>query len=580
MKKILPVLALAMCLCVGCQESDKNNIGEEVVTDDDNGIKNEQITNLEIQKDHRLFIGEDDLEYGYGKVVFFDSNMKVIKYFDNAVLPNNSMGEIDMNKPIVVGQLDEEKRKGTTAIEPSQYTYGLYNLKEDNWLIPMEYSELKLYDNGCYGAYQYDKDTDTTSMKLYDANGTALGEDIDVTNMYSSCLGDNIWIISYDGGQPIQIYNNQGERIGSVASSYGNIHGNYFVASNKELGDVIYDSEGNPIITKETILSKGVSLNVSDQNFYVIDYHEYSNLIEAQLGNYQLILDNKGNIISYTNQEIQQDTVVEVEYWVYCVTKIDAKNSELDTESELFSKDDFDSTNNQDSNVDILEEKIQITTGVKMNPKATEDPESREEKGIVTDKENPIYDMTRANAKVSYYDKNGNHLVTTKGEEFQGHLQPYGEDYIPHNLYYKTETGFEIYDYESKESYQFDIGEMGIVELQSPMQNYFLITNELDDETNIYLYYKNTLIAENANLAVQVLKNNLILTNYSEEYAFDEISIIYNKEGKRMYESPCYEMIEEIGEKYILTQREGIRTIVDYKGNVIYSFDKKIEVEE
>nr|WP_294485333.1 hypothetical protein [uncultured Anaerosporobacter sp.] len=569
MKKIIPVMVLIMLLCVACKRdnslvNDSDNKGEETLSEAENPDKLQETdkeVHLELKPDEWYYVGEGDLDYGYGKVVFFDSSMKVIKYFDNAVLPNNGMGVIDITKPVVIGQLDEEKRNGTTIIEPNQYTYGVYDLKNDTWIIPMDYNSLNKYTNGCYGAVLEDTEFNTSSMTLYSEQGNVLAEGIDVTNSYVSSVGDNLWNVSYDGTQPIEIYDENGKRINTISNSYGMIHGAYFVASNTEEGDIIYNEDGEPAITKETVVTNGKLKDVNDQHFFVVNYNDYSQMIEAQIGKYQLILNKDGKIISHINQEEFPDKLVSVVYWLYCVTENTVT----------------DEPNNDDTGIQspIGDEGKEGETGVDVD-----DDIVNGDYGIVTDKEDTIYNVTRNNNVASYYDEEGNHLVTSKGEEFQGHLQPYGVDFTPHDLFYQKTNGFEVYDYECKETYQFNIGEFGIVELQSPLRNFYLITNELDEGTKIYVYYKNTLLAEGSNLVVQVLDGNLVITDYSEDYALDEISHIYNANGVKVYDSPCYEIIEQIGSKYILTQREGVRTIVDYTGNVVYAFDRKIQVEE
>lgn len=576
MKKIIPVMVLIMLLCVACKRdnnlaNDSNGKGEQTLSeaeDPDNleETEQEQEVHLELGSDEWYYVGEDDLDYGYGKVVFFDSSMKVMKYFDNAVLPGNGMGVIDITKPVIIGLLDDAKRNGATIIEPNQYTYGVYDLKNDNWIVPMDYNSLSKYANGCFGAVIDDAEQNTSSMTIYSEQGNVLAEGIDVTNSYVSLVGKNLWNVSYDGSQPIEIYDKSGKQINTISNSYGMVHGTYFVASNTEEGDIIYNEDGEPVITKETVVKNNKLKDVDDQHFFVVDYNDYSQLIEAQIGKYQLILDKDGELISCINQEEFPDKLISVEYWLYCVSEYtdtdDTKNSDTDMQS---------STGNADMEEDADD-------GV--NDDVANDDIVNDEYGIVTDKEDTIYNVTRNNSVTSYYDKEGNHLVTTEGEEFQGHLQPYGLDFTPHDLFYQKPNGFEVYDYECKETYQFNIGEFGIVELQSPLHNYYLITNELDERTNIYVYYKNLLLAEGSNLVVQVLDGNLVIADFSEDYALDEISHIYDAEGKKVYDSPCYEMIEQIGSKYILVQREGVRTIVDYTGNVVYSFDRKIQVEE
>ena len=562
-------MLVIMLLCVACKRdnnlvNDSNVEGEQTLTeaeDPDNleDAEQEQEVHLELGSDEWYYVGEDDLDYGYGKVVFFDSSMKVMKYFDNAVLPGKGMGVIDITKPVVIGLLDDAKRNGATIIEPNQYTYGVYDLQNDNWIVPMDYNSLSKYENGCYGAVIEDTELKTSSMTIYSEQGNVLAEGIDVTNSYVSLVGKNLWNVSYDGTQPIEIYDENGKRINTISNSYGMVHGAYFVASNTEEGDIIYNEDGEPVITKETVVTNNKLKDVDDQHFFVVDYDDYSQMIEAQIGKYQLILDKEGKLISCVNQEEFPDKLISVEYWLYCV-------------SEYSDKDEAENTNPQSSTGDI---DMEDSTGVGANDDIVND-----EYGIVTDKEDTIYNVTRDNSVVSYFDKEGNHLVTTEGEEFQGHLQPYGVDFTPHDLFYQKPNGFEVFDYECKETYQFNIGEFGIVELQSPLHNYYLITNELDEGTNIYVYYKNQLLAEGSNLAVQVLDGNLVITDYSEDYTLDEISQIYDAAGKKVYTSPCYEMIEQIGSKYILVQREGVRTIVDYTGNVVYAFDQKIQIEE
>lgn len=525
-------MLLIMLLCVACKRdnnlvNDSNGKGEQTLSEAEDPenleeTEQEQEVHLELGTDEWYYVGEDDLDYGYGKVVFLDSSMKVMKYFDNAVLPGKGMGIIDITKPVVMGLLDDSKRNGATIIEPNQYKYGVYDLKKDNWVIPMDYNSLSKYENGCYGAIIEDMELNTSNMTIYSEQGNVLAEGIDVTNSYVSLVGKNLWNISYDGTQPIEIYDEKGKRINTISNSYGMVHGVYFVASNTEEGDIIYNEDGEPAITKETVVTNNKLKDVDDQHFFVVDYDDYSQMIEAQIGKYQLILDKEGKVISCVNQEDFPDKIISVEYWLYCVSEYSDKDETEDT----------------------------------------------------------IYNVTRNNSVTSYYDKEGNHLVTMEGEEFQGHLQPYGVDFTPHDLFYQKTNGFEVFDYECRETYQFNIGEFGIVELQSPLHNYYLITNELDEETNIYVYYKNQLLAEGSNLAFQVLDGNLVITDYSEDYALDEISQIYDAAGKKVYTSPCYEMIEQIGSKYILVQREGVRTIVDYTGNVVYAFDQKIQIEE
>lgn len=569
MKRIIPVMVLIMLLCVACKRdnnlgNDSNEKGEQTLSEAKNPDELEQTqqeeVHLELGPDEWYYVGEDDLDYGYGKVAFFDSSMKIMKYFDNAVLQGNGMGVIDITKPVIIGILDDAKRNGATIIESNQYTYGVYDLKNDNWIVPMDYNSLSKYSNGCYGAVLEDTELNTSSMTIYNEQGNVLAEGIDVTNSYVSLVGKNLWNVSYDGTQPIEIYDENGKRINTISNSYGMVHGQYFVASNIEEGDIIYNEDGEPAITKETVVANNKLKDVNDERFFVVNYDDYSQMIEAQIGKYQLILDKDGNLVSCINQEEFPDKLISVEYWLYCVTE------ESDTDKSKTEGADIQSpTGNVDGD----------DTSINEN-----DDEVNDEYGIVTNKEDTIYNVTRNKSVMSYYDKEGNHLVTTEGEEFQGHLQPYGIDFTPHDLFYQKSNGFEVYDYECKETYQFNIGEFGIVELQSPLHNYYLITNELDEGTNIYVYYKNLLLAEGSNLVVQVLDGNLVITDYSEDYALDEISQIYDATGKKVYDSPCYEMIEQIGSKYILVQREGVRTIVDYTGNVVYAFDQKIQVEE
>lgn len=558
-----------MLVFVACKHNDNVNgsdgKGEQALSDSEKSnlpeTEQEQEVHLELEPNEWYYVGEDDLDYGFGKVVFFDSSMKVKKYFGNAVLPSNNMGVIDITKPVIIGILDDEKRNGTTVVEPDQYTYGVYDLKNDEWIIPMDYSSLVKYANSCYGAFLVDSELNTTSMTIYSEQGNVLAEGIDVTNSYVSLVGENLWNVSYDGTQPIEIYDESGKFIKRIDNSYGMVHGAYFVASNIEKGDIIYNEDGEAVITKESVVANSKLKDVDDQNFFVVAYNDYSQMIEAQIGKYQLILDKDGGLISCLNQEEYPNKLVSVVYWLYCVS-----------ESSNTSGANLDDRNIQSTTSDGDKDD---ETGVVVDGDAIND-----DFGIVTNKEDTIYNVVRNNDIVSYYDKEGNHLLTTEGEEFQGHLQPYGVEFTPHDLYYQKPNGFEIYDYECKETYQLDIGEFGIVELQSPLHNFYLITNELDEETRIYVYYKNKLLAEGSNLVVQVLNGNLVITDYSEDYALDEMSHIYNVEGEKVYDSPCYEMIEQIGNKYILTQREGVRTIVDYKGNVVYAFDQKIQVEE
>jgi hypothetical protein len=569
-KKIIPVLVIIMLVFVGCKHDDKLKNGSdnkeeqtmsEPETNNQSENEQEQEIHLELEPNEWYYVGEDDLDYGFGKVVFFDSSMKVKKYFDNAVLPSNNMGAIDITKPVVVGLLDDEKRNGTTVIAPDQYTYGVYDLKNDEWIVPMDYSSLVKYANGCYGAFLVDTELNTTSMTIYSEQGNVLAEGIDVTNSYVSLVGENLWNISYDGTQPIGIYDASGKFIKQIDNSYGMVHGAYFVASDIEKGDIIYNADGKPVITKEKVVANCKLTDVDDQNFFVVSYNDYSQMIEAQIGKYQLILDKEGGLISCLNQEKYPNKLISVVYWLYCV-------SESSTAAGANSSNGNTQSTTGDTNKDD-------EAGVVIDDDAIND-----DFGIVTNKEDTMYNVTRKNDIVSYYDKEGNHLLTTEGEEFQGHLQPYGVDFTPHDLYYQKPNGFEIYDYVCKETYQLNIGKFGIVEIQSPLHNFYLITNEMDEETRIYVYYKNELLAEGSNLVVQVLNGNLVITDYSEDYALDEMSHIYNAEGEKVYDSPCYEMLEQIGNKYILAQREGVRTIIDYKGNVVYAFEQKIQVEE
>lgn len=568
MKKIIPVLVLIMVVFVACKHNDKlNNVsgdtGEQTLSESETNSlpETEKEVHLELMSNEWYFVGEDDLDYGFGKVVFFDSSMKVMKYFDNAVLPDNNMGVIDITKPVIIGLLDDEKRNGSTVVEPDHYTYGVYDLKNDDWIVPLDYSSLIKYSNGCYGAFSTDTELDTTSMTIYSEQGNVLAEGIDVTNSYVSLVGDNIWNVSYDGTQPIEIYDKSGTFVKKIDNSYGMVHGAYFVASNIEKGDIIYNEDGEPVITKENVIANSKLKGVDDQNFFVISYNDYSQMIEAQIGKYQLILDKDGGLISCINQEEYPNKLISVEYWLYRVSESSKTGGTKSIE---------DNVQSTSSNVNKSDE-----TGVVVNNDSEND-----DYGIVTNKEDTIYNVARNNDVVSYYDKDGNHLLTTEGEEFQGHIQPYGVDFTPHDLFYQKPNGFEIYDYKCKETYQLNIGEFGIVELQSPLHNFYLITNELDEETRIYVYYKNQLLAEGSNLVVQVLDGNLVITDYSEDYALDEMSHIYNIKGEKVYDSPCYEVIEEIGSKYILVQREGVRTIVDYTGNAVYAFDQKIEIDE
>ncbi|WP_310601634.1 hypothetical protein [Anaerosporobacter sp.] len=564
MKKIMPVLVLIILLCVACKHDDKTidkkNENEErnVLDEEDPNNLPEIEVHLDIEPNEWYYVGEDDLDYGYGKVVFFDSSMKIKKYFENAVIPNEEMGVIDITKPIIIGMLDETKRNGATIIEPNQYIYGVYDLEENDWIIPMDYDSLVQYANGCYGAFLNNIESNTTGMTIYNELGNVLAEGIDVTNSYVSLLGENLWNISYDGMQPIRIYDAEGRCINSISNSYGMVHGAYFVASNTEEGDIIYNEKGEQVITKEKVVANCKLKGVEEEHFFVVNYNDYSQMIEANVGKYQLILDKSGKMITCVNQEEFPDKMITVEYWLYCLSE--------------YVKEDVSS--NEDTSAIGDDTNVEDADAEKDIDRANDDY------GIVTDKTGTIYDATRNNSVVSYYDKEGNHLLTTDGEEFQGHLQPYGIDFTPHNLFYQRENSFEVYDYECKETYQFDIGEFGIVELQSPLHDFYLITNELDEETKIYVYYKNELIAEGANLVVQVLDGNLVITDFTEYYELDDISYIYNVEGMKIYHSPCYEMIEQVGSKYILAQREGVRTIVDYDGNVVYAFDEKIQMEE
>ncbi|WP_455715837.1 hypothetical protein [Anaerosporobacter sp.] len=568
MKKIIPVLVLIMFVFVACKNNNKMNNdsdgnGEQTLSEseaDNLPETDKEEVHLELEPNEWYYVGEDDLDYGFGKVVFFDSSMKVKKYFDNAVLPNNDMGAIDITKPVIIGLLDDDKRNGATVVEPDQYTYGVYDLKNDTWIVPMDYNSLVKYANGCYGAFLVDTEMDTTSMTIYNEQGNVLAEGIDVTNSYVSLVGENLWNVSYDGTQPIAIYDASGKSVKTIDSSYGMVHGAYFVASDIEEGDIIYNEDGEPIITKENVIANCRLKDVDDQKFFVVSYNDYSQMIEAQIGKYQLILDKDGGLISCINQEEYPNKFISVEYWLYRVTE------SSNTGKSNVSDNTIQSTT---SDVDEDDESGVLIDGDTIN----------DDYGIVTDKEDTIYNVTRNNDVVAYYDRDGNHLLTTEGEEFQGHIQPYGVDFTPHDLFYQKSNGFEIYDYQCKETYQLNIGEFGIVELQSPLHGFYLLTNELDEETRIYVYYKNQKLAEGSNLVVQVLDGNLVITDYSEDYALDEMSHIYNVNGEKVYDSPCYEMIEQIGSRYILTQREGVRTIVDYTGNVVYAFDQSIDVE-
>lgn len=557
-----------MFVFVACKHNDKlNNVpddnGEQTLSESEtnNLPETEQEVHLDLKPNEWYFVGEDDLDYGFGKVVFFDSSMNVMKYFENAVLPDNNMGLIDITKPVIIGLLDDEKRNGSTVIESDQYTYGVYDLKNDDWIVPLDYNSLIKYSNGCYGAFLTDNELATTSMTIYSEKGNVLAEGIDVTNSYISLVGDNLWNVSYDGTQLIEIYDKSGTFVKKIDNSYGMVHGAYFVSSNIEEGDIIYNEDGEPVITKENVIANSKLKDVDDQNFFVISYNDYSQMIEAQIGKYQLILDKDGGLISCIDQEEYPNKLISVEYWLYRVSEssktgeVKPDENNIQSTSSAVSKDD--------------------ETGVVVDGDVEND-----DYGIVTDKEDTIYNVARNNDNVSYYDKEGNHLLTTQREEFQGHIQPYGVDFIPHDLFYQKSNGFEIYDYKCKETYQLNIGEFGLVELQSPLHNFYLITNELDEETRIYVYYKNQLLAEGSNLVVQVIDGNLVITDYSEDYALDEMAHIYNVNGEKIYDSPCYEVIEQIGSKYILVQREGVRTILDYTGNVIYAFDQKIQVYE
>lgn len=417
MKKIIPVLVLIMLVFVACKHDDNVNgsdsKGEQALSDSEKNnlpeTEQEQEVHLELEPNEWYYVGEDDLDYGFGKVVFFDSSMKVKKYFDNAVLPSNNMGVIDITKPVIIGLLDDEKRNGTTVVEPDQYTYGVYDLKNDEWIVPMDYSSLVKYANGCYGAFLVDAELNTTSMTIYSEQGNVLAEGIDVTNSYVSLVGENLWNVSYDGTQPIEIYDESGKFIKRIDNSYGMVHGAYFVASNIEKGDIIYNEDGEAVITKESVVANSKLKDVDDQNFFVVAYNDYSQMIEAQIGKYQLILDKDGGLISCLNQEEYPNKLISVVYWLYCVS-----------ESSNTSGANLDNRNIQSTTSDGDKDD---ETGVVVDGDTIND-----DFGIVTNKEDTIYNVIRNNDIVSYYDKEGNHLLTTEGEEFQGHLQPYGVD--------------------------------------------------------------------------------------------------------------------------------------------------------
>ncbi|HEX3022957.1 MAG TPA: hypothetical protein VHP81_11255 [Lachnospiraceae bacterium] len=521
MKRILVIILMIALLCTGCKkeknnvEDSKTNTSEDVdneIEDDKNDQSEEENqlpVELNIAENEYYYIGEDDMEYGFGRILFFDKNMKVVKYFENAVIPGHDMGVIDINEPIIVGLLNEEKRDGATNVEPSHYTYGLYDLAKDNWIIPMEYDSITLYANNDYGAYLTDSELETTKMILYNKSGAVLNSGIDVTNSYIVALGEYLWNISYDANGSSIIFNKDGSVKTTIATCNGMVHGDFFIASKEQDNDIIYNAAGEPYITKDLVVKNSKLANVANDKFFVVSYNDYSQLMEIQLGTYNLVIDKDGDVLCIVDQKMYPNRMAIVDYWLYYIS-----------------------------------------------------------------------DYSDDNMKVSYYDLQGKHLLTTSNQEFQGHLEPFGLDFTPHALYYQTITGFEVYDYIEKETYHFNIGQVGEAMLQSPLQDFYVITNNLETETQTSVFYKNQLLYQGANIVAEVRNGYLVVSELSEDYQLEGISHIYDSSGNAIYNSPDYEIIEIIGNPYIQAKRDGVRTIVDYNGNVVYSFDQDYDIPE
>lgn len=254
-------------------------------------------TNKLISKTDTSTLKEDtnspNIPYDY--IALIDKNMNVVLEASDTYVENSELGIIDKDVPLILGQHSSSKKNKNTKNE--NYTYGVYDLQNNKWLISRKYSYIDMVGKDYYCAF--DKDN---IPYLYNKKGNLVLKDISIDSGTTYKIVGNHIVVLNKNSTSVTIYTKEGVFVSTINSEYVNLYRKYIVAGSSNQDAIIYDENGASVFTKDTIL-KNSNIPLAPEDLMTIyQFNEDSNFVEVQMGHYFIISTLDGTIIKVLDQ--------------------------------------------------------------------------------------------------------------------------------------------------------------------------------------------------------------------------------------------------------------------------------------
>ncbi|BCN32039.1 hypothetical protein bsdtb5_33340 [Anaeromicropila herbilytica] len=260
---------------------------------DKNALSNDNLSSNSASTDDTASNDQDDIsKYSYDYIALLDKNMNIVLEASDTYIENSELGVIDSNVPLILGQhAKNSKEKNKT------YTYGVYDLTHNDWIIKRIYSYISELGDDYYIAY----DNEGVPLLLHKDGSKVIKKDFD-SNTNFKLLGNHIVALN-DITSSASIYSSSGELIKTLNAKYITLYKNCIITSDTNKDGIVYDENGNSIFSKDSLFKKNTNLGIStNETMTIYQYNEESSLVEVQISHFYIICKLDGTIIKLLNQ--------------------------------------------------------------------------------------------------------------------------------------------------------------------------------------------------------------------------------------------------------------------------------------
>lgn len=251
---------------------------------------------------------ESNLPYDY--IALLDQNMNVVLEASETYVENSELGVIDINTPLILGQRPKKSKK-----EENSFTYGLYSLTKNKWVIPRTYAYLEQLSDEYYCAYD-----ENNIPYLFSKDGKRILEEAPVDSVSSFNIMDDHILLLNEITEITRIYTLSGKYVTELNAKYINLFDHYIIGSNPDEDPIIYKQDGSIVLTKNMILSNISEPIDENEIMSIYQFNEFSSLLVIQISHYYIICNLDGKIIKLLNQEEEPELnlgLIPTGYFIY-----------------------------------------------------------------------------------------------------------------------------------------------------------------------------------------------------------------------------------------------------------------------